>query len=353
MTNDIVIVGAGLSGLYLAYILEKAGIDYVLIEARERLGGRIKTVQYKEAGFDLGPTWFWPGQPLMENLIQNFNIPYFGQYSKGRLVFEDQNRRIQHDENFLSTQGYYRLDGGMGALINALEKEIPESRLQEGDAVIGLSKKEGILLASGKKIKSKTTILAIPPRLAAKLVYSPSLDTELIKTMHHIPTWMGGQAKFLAIYKNSFWKEAGLSGRAISHYGPLVEIHDASNYSGSVPALFGFVGIPPQNRKDQEDTLKQQALLQFARLFGEEALKPEKVYLEDWAFQENTSTPQDQTMPGFHPRYGRIKELENIWDGQVQLCNGEVAPDFGGYMEGALSASKTMAEKIKKEHEEI
>jgi len=41
-TARIAIVGAGLSGLYAAYLLEQQGIkDYVLLEARDSIGGRI------------------------------------------------------------------------------------------------------------------------------------------------------------------------------------------------------------------------------------------------------------------------------------------------------------------------
>lgn len=49
----IAIIGAGLSGLYDAYLLEQANIsDYLVLEARERLGGQICT----QHGFDLGAT---------------------------------------------------------------------------------------------------------------------------------------------------------------------------------------------------------------------------------------------------------------------------------------------------------
>ncbi|MCW4150276.1 NAD(P)-binding protein [Halomonas sp. 18H] len=39
-TSRIAIVGAGLAGLYAAFLLEQRGItDYVVLEARERVGG--------------------------------------------------------------------------------------------------------------------------------------------------------------------------------------------------------------------------------------------------------------------------------------------------------------------------
>ena len=81
----IAIIGGGLSGLYAAFLLEQRGIDYILLEARDRLGGRIAVapslinkasvnkasteMSFKSLssdnemlgdGFDLGPSWFWP-----------------------------------------------------------------------------------------------------------------------------------------------------------------------------------------------------------------------------------------------------------------------------------------------------
>ena len=52
MQTDTLIVGGGLSGLALAAKLQKAGQSFIVVEAAERLGGRILTKDVGDAGFD-------------------------------------------------------------------------------------------------------------------------------------------------------------------------------------------------------------------------------------------------------------------------------------------------------------
>ncbi|WP_375603232.1 NAD(P)-binding protein [Enterobacter hormaechei] len=45
MSGKVVIIGAGVSGLYAATLLEKAGVACTILEARERTGGRVLSSQ--------------------------------------------------------------------------------------------------------------------------------------------------------------------------------------------------------------------------------------------------------------------------------------------------------------------
>ncbi len=64
--HDVVVIGAGMAGLSAARRLSDGGHDVVVVEGRERLGGRLHTVQLGDASVDLGGAWIHGpiGNPL-------------------------------------------------------------------------------------------------------------------------------------------------------------------------------------------------------------------------------------------------------------------------------------------------
>ncbi|MEM6653523.1 MAG: NAD(P)/FAD-dependent oxidoreductase [Pseudomonadota bacterium] len=347
------IVGGGLSGLALAERLEAQGQDYHLLEARDRFGGRIMTERLGDGYFDMGPAWFWPGQPRIETLIARLGLKKFGQFSSGELTYEDEMGRVQRGLGFASMQGSWRLEGGLATLTEALQQRLPALRKQLNAQVKGLAQSAGgirAILADGRAIDADRAVLAVPPRIAANLAYSPELPDTAVQAMANISTWMAGQAKAVAVYDQAFWRDAGISGDAMSRRGPMVEIHDASPAEGGPFALFGFIGVPPHARSDLR-ALRQAIEAQLVRLFGEGAAAPRALYLKDWAFDPLTATPADAVPQHSHPAYGLPVALENLWDGRLMLAGTEVAESYGGYIEGALEAAETAMNRLEaKQH---
>jgi len=279
------IVGGGLSGLALAEQLETRGHDYTLVEARARMGGRVLTQTSGAAGFDLGPAWFWPGQPRIAALIDRLGLTRFDQFSEGALLFEDEGGQVQRNRGFASMQGSWRLAGGLGALTECLAARLPEARKRLNAAVVQLEKTATdcrATLSTGEEVSAQQVVLALPPRVAARLRFAPALPAAAAQSMERIATWMAGQAKAVAVYDTAFWRDQGLSGDAMSRRGPMVEIHDASPAQGGPYALFGFIGVPPDHRMD-EAALRAALRAQLVRLFGDQAATPRDLFVKDWA----------------------------------------------------------------------
>ena len=268
-STEVIIVGGGLSGLALADHMQQAGIDYLVLETRDRLGGRIKVGEYNDSSVDLGPSWFWPGQYRIAKAVDRFDLMRFNQYAAGTLSFEDQNGEIHRNMGYASMEGSYRMKGGLASVINAYAAALDESKIIKNAHVTTarFTDRVEVVLGDGDIVSGQRLVLAIPPRVAAKITYEPELSIVETQALMAIPTWMGGQAKFVAVYDEPFWRTAGLSGDAMSRHGPLVEIHDASDAQTKTGALFGFVGVPANSRKGHEDEVMQASIQQFCLLY--------------------------------------------------------------------------------------
>lgn len=356
--TQVAILGGGLAGLNAARLLHGTGVDFRLFEARERLGGRILTVD--EAGkpctdgFDLGPSWFWPEmQPAIGALVAEVGLPSFGQNSEGDVIFERMSREPAHRYPGLGQEPQsMRLVGGSAALIQALVRRLPGERLHLGARVTGLSLRNdraeiSIRHQDGREetVTAEQVIAALPPRILEKTVrFAPDLPLETRKQWQDTPTWMAPHAKFFALYDRPFWREAGFSGTAQSMVGPMPEIHDATTAAGQA-ALFGFVGIGARQRDEiGEAALTKACIAQFARLFGPEAASPRATLYKDWAADPLTATPADVDSAGHAALTGTW--INGPWRERLVLAGSETSPREAGYLAGAAEASAAAVAEV-------
>ncbi len=95
---DVVVVGAGLAGLVAARDLKRAGKKVVVMEARNRVGGRCFSRAVPGAGdvANLGATFVGPTQTRIVALAKELGIGTFPTYNTGRNVFFFNNSRGEY-----------------------------------------------------------------------------------------------------------------------------------------------------------------------------------------------------------------------------------------------------------------
>lgn len=361
MSQDpVAIIGGGLAGLCAARELRAADVPFVLLEARERLGGRILTVDGQgdpsaDDGFDLGPSWFWPrAQPAIGALIEALQLPVFAQFSGGDVIFERMSRegprRYQSAEQEPLS---FRLAGGTAALVRRLSCDLEPAQQRLGAHVTGLALHgHGVELTIGnanggqERMAASHVIAALPPRLLdASVTFVPAVDPRTVQLWRGTPTWMAPHAKFFAVYDRPFWREDGLCGTAQSMVGPMPEVHDATTASGQ-PALFGFVGVSAGQRAVLgEEALARACVAQLARMFGDAAATPVATLLKDWAADPLTATGRDQ-IAGGHPVPPEIPWVSGDWSERLMLGGSEVSPSEPGYLAGAVVAGQQTAQAV-------
>lgn len=353
MSLPIVVIGAGLSGLYASSLLAQAGQRVMLIEARERIGGRVLSqapIATSTHRVDLGPSWFWPDMnPRMKRLLTQLGLASFPQHTRGAVVVEGQDGKLyKHQTTWEQSPSSYRIAGGSQALTDAVLAQLGDQvHVQTNTRVHAMKLRPHAVELELEDARGRwqqlaaQVIVTIPPRLMAQdMALEPAWPDGLMADMQSTATWMAGQAKFVAAYPSAFWREAGLSGDGMSHRGPMSEIHDASDASGQVAALFGFVGASPSYRAGiGRETLMQQSLAQLLRMFGSEAAKPLWTSVQDWAQEPLTAAKEDQRPLSYHPMY-EVAQVPSQWAQRVWLAGTERSPNYGGYLEGALEAAE-------------
>lgn len=91
---DVIVVGAGFAGLTAARALRAAGRTVVILDARDRVGGRVKPGKVAGQTVDLGGQWVGPKQVRLLSLLREFGIATMPQYVAGRSIVELNGRRL-------------------------------------------------------------------------------------------------------------------------------------------------------------------------------------------------------------------------------------------------------------------
>jgi monoamine oxidase len=440
---DVIVVGAGLAGLVAARQLRAAQRDVLVLEARDRVGGRTANASIGAGKVtEMGGQWVGPTQDRLLGLARELRIETFPTYYEGRNLLElggklrrykgtiprlaphvlldverarrklrKAARRVPADAPWTAPKAeeldsqtlatwirkaartkkarrlleiatgtvmgtgtaelsllwmlsYVSSAGGFDALIDTEDgaqqdrfvggSQLISRRLAEelGDALVlsspvrRISQDGGGLHvdADGAGARAQRVIVAVPPPLAARISFSPSLGgrrDQLTQRMAH-----GALTKCAAVYAEPFWRAEGLTGQAVSDAGPVTTTFDNSPPDGSPGVLLGFIaGAEAIRHARRSEAERRRIVLEsFTRLFGQEAAQP-GIYLETaWAEEEwSRGGPVCSFSPGALAQYGEALRQPA---GRVHWAGAETATVWCGYMEGAVRSGERAAEEV-------
>jgi monoamine oxidase len=440
---DVIVVGAGLAGLVAARQLRAARRDVLVLEARDRVGGRTANASIGAGKVtEMGGQWVGPTQDRLLGLARDLRIETFPTYYEGRNLLElggkvrrykgtiprlaphvlldverarrklrKAARRVPADApwtapkaeeldsqtlatwirkatrtkkarrlleiatgtvmgtgtaelsllwmlSYVSSAGSFdamidteggaqqdRFVGGSQLISRRLAEELGEA-LVLSSPVRRISQDGGGLQvdADGAGARAQRVIVAVPPPLAARISFSPSLGGRRDQLTQRMAN--GALTKCAAVYPEPFWRADGLTGQAVSDAGPVSTTFDNSPPDGSPGVLLGFIAGAEAIRhaRRSEDERRRIVLDSFTRLFGSEAAQP-GIYLETaWAEEEwSRGGPVCSFSPGALAQYGEALRQPA---GRVHWAGAETATVWCGYMEGAVRSGERAAEEV-------
>ncbi len=118
--TEVAIVGAGLAGLAAAYTLAAAGVDVLVLEARDRVGGRTHTTLWHDGTpIDLGGQWVGPGQDRIVALASAVGVGTFPTYDDGKYLLYLRSEAAPEGERIEYASTFPRHDPALATCLTA------------------------------------------------------------------------------------------------------------------------------------------------------------------------------------------------------------------------------------------
>jgi monoamine oxidase len=252
------------------------------------------------------------------------------------------------ERNFNTRMGAQqdRFDGGTQLVTLRVAKRLGKKRvLLEQPVRRIVQEKHGVtVLTKRLRVRAKHVIVAIPPTLAGRIDYRPDLPPLRDQLTQRLP--QGNLTKVACVYDRPFWRDAGLTGTAVSTDGFVNATFDDTPRGGSPGVVFGFVGGDKSREFNAlpADQRKAAIVAQFTQFFGSGAANPIGYIESSWAGERwSRGCPVGIAGPGVYSGYGPALRQPV---GRIHWAGTETSTFWNGYMDGAVRSGERAAAEV-------
>jgi len=356
--KKVIIIGAGISGLVAGYDLTVAGYDVTILEARDRIGGRVLTIRSpfsNEHYVEGGAARIKPSHDLTIAYANHFNLtldPFYA--TNGDYVdFSNGSRTIIDNTTYLNTsygstlrKNYLKIRGGSDQLTNAFANSSELSnKIYLNSAVTSIAQNSDnvIVNTGGNQFQADKVLCTVPLTVLNKINFTPALSSNKQTAMNGGFRYAPATRVYIQ-FKNRFWENESLNGWGNTDLPE--EIWQPSwDMSGNTGVLMSYLRwSAAENMDTLNDNERNNAVLnRWENIFAGSINNFDSGISKSWALDEwskgawaSPTTTQNENLND------SIAQSE----GRIHFA-GEHASNDRGWMQGALFSGLRAASEIK------
>ena len=360
-SKRVIIVGAGLSGLVAGYELTRAGHDVTILEARNRVGGRVFTLRtpFSDGHFaDAGAARIPLDHEMTIGYADHFELtldPFYPESSYYVNLSGDERTLISASdylnnppwEGFpLNRKDFVKIRGGTDKLPQAFADTLTdqihlatpvESIEQNADGII-------VGVSDGTEYSADRALCTVPLPVLNRIQFSPQLSDAKVEASSGGYDYAASTRVFMQ-FANRFWESEGLNGWGNTDW-PEEIWQPTWDRRGPRGLLMSYLFYDRAVELDQlsEENGIQHLLNRWTNVFPGvyDNIELEHSTSHSWALQEWSggawASPTEEQNEALAARIGAA-------EGRIHFA-GEHASDYHGWMQGALVSGLRAATEI-------
>ena len=346
---DVIVVGAGLSGMVAAYELVRAGHDVRVLEASDVVGGRAQTLRDPfDDGLiaETGPARIPPHHDLTLGYIDHFGIetsPFYTQEGDYLILRNEETRERQTPVQYLrGRETWLKIPAGTDTLPMAFADALGD-RVRTDSPVTKVVRDENGVVAiygsAGEELRGSHLICTVPLPVIDKIEFDPALSAAKKAAFEALS--YADVTRVYVQYAQRIWEEDGLSGWGWS-------------------SLTGEVWHPTWNQEGPRGILQSYLFGSLARnvaAMGSDAIVEDFTGRFEGLFPGTREVAEHGThfawedqpwigaaFAGYRPPFSENPELASP-EGPIHFA-GEHASGNRGWMQGAFESGLRAATEI-------
>lgn len=355
----VVIVGAGLAGLVAGYELSRAGHDVIILEARNRVGGRVLTLRtpFSDGHFgEAGAARIPVDHDMTIGYADHFGLTldpfypgsgYFVNVSEGNRTLISAAEYLNNppwEDYPVKRKDFLKIRNGTDRLPLAFADYLTE-QIKLSSPVTSISQNStGVVvqISDGTEFNADKVLCTVPLPVLNKIDFNPPLSTEKIEAASGGYDYAPLTRVFIQ-FANRFWENDGMNGWGDTDWPEEIwqPTWDRQGPKGILMTYLYFDQAEEVDQLGEEDRI-QHVLNRWNTVFPGLQEHAEGGTSLSWALEEWSGGAVAWPTPEQHEA---LKDHIGQAEDRIHFA-GEHASDHYGWMQGALVSGLRAAEEI-------